>query len=215
MAVEPNRREPEEEGWDALAQAWQQILPPRLEQAPAELRRRVRRTDLRFRLYAALEYLAYAGLIALMVVYLRQHKGMASFLWGFMMMGFVAWGLDFAVRIRRGVWQAADSSTAAWLDLLAERCARKRRYARVSWLMFGAMSLGMAVLLLAFAIWLPKDFARIAGSGWQIVGVMVGLLGFQWLWSKWYLQQVAAEEAWIAALRDEAEPAAPPALPPP
>lgn len=205
MAADRDRREPEEEGWDALAQAWQQIAPPRLEQAPAELRRAVRRTDLRFRLLAALEYLAYAALIALMVVYLRQNKGTASFLWGFMMMGFVGWGLDFAVRIRSGVWQAADQTTAAWLDLLAERCARKRRYHRVSWIMLGTMYLATGLLLLGFAIWLPADFARIAGSAWRMGAVMVGLLGFQWLWSTWYLREVAAEERWIAELRGEAE----------
>lgn len=214
MVVDPARREPEEEGWEALAQAWQQIAPPRLAAAPDALRRRVLVADLRFRLLAAAEVLVYLGLIALIVWFLREKKGTAAFLWGFMMMAFTAWGLDFAVRIRKGVWQAADSSTAAWLDLLAERCARKRRYARVSWMMFGTMLAGMALMLAAWAAWLPADFARV----WAARGVLALWLGgatvLQWWWHRWYLAQVAAEERAIAAWRDETETAAPDALPP-
>lgn len=201
MADERERRGPEDEGWDALAQAWQQIAPPRLEQAPAELRRTVRRADLRFRLLAVLEVVLYLALIGLVIVFLRERKGPAAFLWGFVMMGFVAWGLDFAVRSRQGVWQAADQTTAAWLDLLAARCARKRRYARVSWLMLGALYAAIGALLVGFRIWLPADFDRVADRGWLLAGWLAAMLGVQYLWSTWYLRRVAAEEREIAALR--------------
>lgn len=208
MAADHEPRGPLDDGWDALAQAWQQITPPRLEHAPAALQRRVRQTDLRFRLLAVLEVLSYLAMIGLLIVYLRQHDDIASFLWGFMMMWFVAWGLDFAISIRKGLWQAADATTAAWLDLLAERCRRKRRYARTSWQMLGVMYAAMGVMLVAFWIWLPKDFERIAGGAWQFAGILLGLLGFQWLWSRWYLDKVAAEEREIAALRGEDLPPA-------
>jgi hypothetical protein len=196
-----DRREPEEEGWDALAQAWQQIVPPRLEQAPAELRRRVLRADLRFRLLALAEYLCYAALIVLVIFYLRERKGTAAFLWGFMMMCFVAWGLDFAVRIRQGLWRAADSSTAAWLDLLAERCARRRRYARVSWFMVLTMIGAMLLMVGAWAIWLPRDFARVVDNAFTFGGVLTATVLLQYLWWKGYLRQVEVEEREIAALR--------------
>lgn len=192
-----------DDGWDALSQAWQQIAPPRLDHAPAELRRKVLRTDLRFRLLAVAEYLFYAGLIALVVFYLRERKGTAAFLWGFMMMCFVAWGLDFAVRIRRGLWQAADATTAAWLDLLAARCARRRRYAQVSWIMVIIMVSAMLLMFGAWALWLPQDFERVVANAWSIGGVLTATIGFQYLWWKGYLRQVAAEERWIAALRGE------------
>lgn len=194
---------PLDDGWDALAQAWQQIAPPSLEQAPAELRRAVLRTDLRFRFLAALEVLCYLGLIALVVVYLRERKGPAAFLWGFMMMCFVAWGLDYAVRIRRGLWQAADASTAAWLELLAARCARKRQYLRTSWVAVIVMLACMLAMFGVFRVWFPEDYARVAAQGWRLAGVWAATLGIQYLWSSWYRRQIAAEERWIAALRDE------------
>lgn len=205
MAADPTRREPEEEGWEALSQAWQQIVPPRLEQAPVELRRAVLRADLRFRLLAVAEYACYLGLIVLVIWFLRERKGTAAFLWGFMMMCFVAWGLDFAVRIRRGLWQAADSTTAAWLDLLAARCARKRRYARVSWLMVLTMVAAMLLMVGAWSIWLPRDFARVVENGGIFGASLVSVIGLQYLWWKWYMRQVEAEERALAALRGEGE----------
>lgn len=192
---------PVDDGWGALAQAWQQIAPPNLETAPIDLRRHVLRADLRFRLLAIAEYLCYAGLIVLVVIYLRERKGIASFLWGFMMMCFVAWGLDYAVRVRQGLWQAADATTAAWLELLAARCARKRQYLRTSWLMVATMFSCMLGLFVVYWIWLPRDFARIADHGGLIAGVWLATLGLQYLWSNWYQRQIEAEERWIAALR--------------
>jgi len=203
MAADPTRREPEEEGWEALAQAWQQIAPPRLEQAPAELRRTVLRADLWFRLCAVAEYACYFALILLVAWFLKERKGMAAFLWGFMMLAFTAWGLDFAIRIRKGLWQAADATTAAWLDLLAERCARRRRYARVSWLMLGTMIVAMLLMVGAWAIWLPKDFARVVDHAWHFSGVLVATVGLQFVWWRVYLRRIEAEERQIAALRGE------------
>jgi len=196
-------RPPADDGWDALAQAWQQIVPPSLTHAPAELRRRVLRADLRFRLLAALEVLCYLAMIALLIVYMRERKGPAAFMWAFMMMTFVAWGLDFAIRIRQGLWQAADQSTAAWLALLAARCARKRRYARTTWLALVTMYLAVVAYALVLWLWLPRDFARLAANAWVLVGLLLVTLGFQYVWASCYLRGVAAEEREIAALRGE------------
>jgi len=207
MAHDPGRRGPEDEAWDALAEAWQQIAPPRLEQAPAELRRAVIRADLRFRLLAVAEYACYFALILLVAWYLKERKGPAAFLWGFMMLCFVAWGLDFAVRIRQGLWQATDSSTAAWLDLLVERCARKRRYARATWLMVGVMLSAMLGMFVVYWIWLPQAFARIADNRWTVAAVMLVTVGLQWLWWRWYMRRVEAEARALAALRDEVDAA--------
>jgi hypothetical protein len=190
-----------DDGWDALAQAWQQIAPPQLPQAPAELRRRVLRADLRFRLLAAGEVLTYLALIGVVVYFLVERKGPAQFLWGFMMMWFVGWGLDFAVNIRKGLWQASDSSTEAWLGLLAERCARKRRYARTMWLMLFSMLAAMLGMFAVYWVWLPDAFARIADKRWTVAGVLLATIGIQYLWANAYLRGVAAEERELAALR--------------
>ena len=128
MNADKEPRGPLDDGWDALAQAWQQIAPPRLEHAhrlrtPAP---GAAASDLRFRLLAAARGTSStSALIVLLVIwYLREGKGTASFLWGFMMMWFVAWGLDFAVQHPPGRMAGGRfATTAAWLDLLAERCA--------------------------------------------------------------------------------------------
>lgn len=203
MNADRTRLEPEDLNWDALAEVWQQIAPPRLEQAPAELRRRVLRADLRYRLLAVAEVLGYLALLGFVVYHLKEHKSTAVFVWGFVMTWFIGWGLDYAMRIRKGLWQAADQSTSAWLDLLAERCARKRRYARTMWLMLAAMLIAIVGMLAAFAVWLPADFARIATVGWRLAGVLLATVGIQYLWSAWYLRAVDAEERDIAALRAE------------
>lgn len=203
MNADRTRREPEDDGWDALTEVWQQIAPPRLASAPELLRRRVLRADLRFRLLAVGEVLVYVALLIFVIFFLRSQKGMAIFLWGFMMTWFIGWGLDYAVRIRKGLWQAADQTTAAWLDLLAERCVRKRRYAHTMWLMLWAMLAAMLGMFVVYWIWLPADFARIAAKGWTIAGVLLATVGLQYLWAAGYLRAVAAEERELAALRAE------------
>ena len=204
MTADRKRIEPEDEGWDALVEVWQQIAPPRLEQAPDELRRRVLRADLRFRLFAVGEILVYLALLGFVIYVLVMHKGAAMFVWGFTMTWFIGWGLDYALRIRKGLWQAADQSTAAWLDLLAERCVRKRHYARTMWLMLVVMFAALLGMIGAFRLWLPADYARIAVYAWQIGGLLLATVGLQYLWAACYLRAVDAEEHEIAALRGEA-----------
>ncbi len=171
--------------------------------APEHIRRQVLRADRRFMLFAAADVAVCLLGIAWVVWYLSTHDGPTAFMLGFIMMAFLGYSLDFAFAIRRGVWRAADGSTEAWLALLAERCARRRRYVRVGWLMLFAMTLAIALLVLVLWLWFPGESANLERRGWWLIPFFAAFYLAHWAFARRYLADAAEQERRIAAWRAE------------
>jgi MFS family permease len=189
--------------WDALAESWRAVAPRDPPPAPDHIRRQVLRADRRFLLFAAADVGVCLFGVAWIAWFLATHKGPAAFMFGFIMLAFIGYCLDFAFAIRRGVWRAADDSTDAWLRLLAERCLRRRRYVRVGWLILFAMTLAFALGALVLLLWFPEEAARLERRGWWLIAWFAVVYLVQWLCAKRFLADAAEQEQRIAAWREE------------
>jgi hypothetical protein len=182
--------------WNALSAAWQ-AQPVDVD----ALRRAVQRRSWRMKLLMALD-VACAVVGAVFAVHL--FLGSAGF-WPRVGSGIGLAALAAAVlinyRLRRGLWQAADSSVIALLNLQRQRCQNAVRMA-----LWGPLflPLGMLTGVLISPGWpamAGQSSERIAAKLILVLLVVVVFCAISWLYVRRQRRRIAAIDALLEQLR--------------